>query len=113
MRIFSVVTALTLVAFPLAAQRPQPVGLHPIGSSRPRLLTVRCDSIPQTYWATGLGIGAGLGVLFGGALQAATSSLCESSDCHGKFYPLAFLIPMLIFGTIGGMIGSGFHKGPR
>jgi hypothetical protein len=110
-RTVPVVIALTLVALPVAAQGMQPLGLHRLAEQPADFRPVHVDSIPRTHWLTGALIGLGLGLIVGNGVQHWSREICESSDC-GSGSPMLYIAPMMIFGTIGGMIGSGSHKKP-
>ena len=112
MRLYISAVLAIVVAAPIAAQGPAPAGMRPVTHST-QVTSHRSgigrDSLPKTHWDLGFGIGAGLGFLGGLSLQAVYSGLCEGSDC-GHFQPLAFLVPMVLLGIIGGLIGSAFPK---
>ena len=112
MRIPAVVTVLTLLALPLAAQGMQPVGLRHLADQRPPAPAVRFDSIPQTHWATGAVVGMALGLIVANGLRNLHRALCESSSC-GSTSPMVYIAPTMVFGIIGGMIGSSSHTKPR
>lgn len=112
MRLYISAVLAIIAAAPLEAQGPGPVGMQrvpvpaaTIGRQPPR----RVDSIPETKWAKGMVIGGAVGFLVGWALHSFKDGMCDVSDCRG-FQPVVFLIPMALFGAIGGMIGSGSRK---
>jgi hypothetical protein len=117
MRIGTLFFLLGLFTAPLAAQGPARAGLSsPIvhramnpaaasGDSGRRLLVTVPDSIRQSHWAVGMGIGAGAG-LVGWALVRRSVFPCDTPNCGSA---TEYLIPMALFAVIGGLIGSMFH----
>lgn len=111
-RLFVMAVGFATAVLPLAAQGPAPVGLRraSVAESRsPATYRFIRDSLPRTHWALGAGIGVGIGVLGGIGLQGVNNSLCEGSGCR-SMNPLMFMLPIMIFGIVGGLIGSAFPK---
>ena len=107
---YLIVIAVLLVALPLSAQGPGPVGLrqHDI-VARSELNSASARALTSaTHWQEGMIIGGVFGVLVGALGVSLNNSLCETSDCHVTAY--YFIGPILIFSIIGGLIGSGFPK---
>ncbi len=117
MRIGTLFFLLGLFTAPLAAQGPARAGLSsPVvhramnaaaasADSGGRLLVTVPDSIRQSHWAVGMGIGAGTG-LVGWALVRRFVFPCDESNCR---LAKEYFIPMALFAVIGGLIGSMFH----
>ena len=116
MRIGTLFFLLGLFTAPLAAQGPASAGLsspvvhramNPAAASADsggRLLVTVPDSIRQSHWAVGMGIGAGTGLVGWALVRSAIP--CDTSNCRSA---KEYFIPMALFAVIGGLIGSMFH----
>lgn len=107
MRIGTLFLLLGLFAAPLGAQGPAPVGLHQVSSPVPskpsHTATNARDSIPHSYWRTGMIAGGALGLI--GAFQ-----LRHGFDGEESNVPFTSWVTLVaVFSLIGGMIGSMIH----
>ncbi len=107
MRHYALVMLLALAAAPAAGQGPAPLGMRtPITSTRhDRTVPGVHASIRKSYWMVGAIAGAATGLLVGNAFN---SIPCDSSPCGESV--MTYVVWVTVFGTIGGLIGSLFHK---
>ena len=85
------------------------VGLSQPTSDQRRLPndTAAIHSLPRTYWLPGSIVGGLIGLDIGLGVQDA---LCAESHCDSLSDRIWFLIPTLVFGVVGGLIGSAIHR---
>jgi len=60
------------------------------------------DSVPANHWVDGMAIGAGIGLVIGYGLYRLAAYEDEGQGVSSAL----ILLPMVLFGLIGGMIGS-------
>jgi hypothetical protein len=92
-----------LIAGPLAAQGPSPVGLRAIAPGS--INTPGSPRLQHTQWKTGMIIGGAVGVIVD--VLIATDYPCDS----GCTMPIGSMLGVLFVLTlIGGLIGNAFRK---
>ena len=111
MRVYTCLVASVLVALPVGAQGPAPVGLrqHVVQGGSVWTPSFARDSTPANHWKEGVLIGAGVGVAFA-LLIAATGGVNGVGDSKHGISVLGAIGGLTLFSFIGGLIGSSVHK---